>query len=415
MKKRNIRKCQKTILSVLLIALMLVISACGAANTEEGAFHVIEENTLASGTSSSENISSGSSSSENSPSEKGSSENGPSENGSSENISNEEEQGSTAEVVIEDGSADSESADSPDGDSADEGGESSGEDAAIVYAGEAFTKSVFAAGGNSLYVCGIRDGEYFFGYMEQEGDRFEEFSLDMDENMRAFNMYVDEENQCHILWFSTESVTVNGQELESIDYEKSCITVIDGAGNILKNIDTTEFFREEQMRPNSFVADRKGNYWFEDGAQLVSLSPEGELNEKVDCPGTVENVGIGAGGLIYAIYHEEGSRYLGNILDDGAFYREDQLPDVNSNYSYMAPGTKGVDLLIYHQSEGVYGYDRNTRKQVVKAEVLPITGEDVSGYGFLADGRLCLMSSGTDGTIMFYYIHTTGVFYSSLG
>lgn len=71
----------------------------------------------------------------------------------------------------------------------------------VPYQGEAFTKSVFAAGGEEIYLCGIKsDGTYFLGCMEEEDDVFREFEVSMDEGMRAFNMAVDAQGNCHILW-----------------------------------------------------------------------------------------------------------------------------------------------------------------------------------------------------------------------
>lgn len=79
MKKKNTRKQQRTVLSILLSCLFLLLSACGTANSNEDKLPVIEENTLVSGTSFSENSSS----------EYATVENGSSENTSAESISDE--------------------------------------------------------------------------------------------------------------------------------------------------------------------------------------------------------------------------------------------------------------------------------------------------------------------------------------
>ncbi|MCD8325416.1 MAG: hypothetical protein LUC90_01680 [Lachnospiraceae bacterium] len=325
-----------------------------------------------------------------------------------------EEQSSSAVSNLDENNSASENSDSEEKgtekaavDGEDESGSASGSDVSVVYAGENFTKSILAVGGSSLYVCGIRNDEYFFGYMEQEEDCFEEFTLNVSEGMRAYNMYVDSDDQCHILWFATEMVSLNGQELESVSFEESCITIIDSSGSILKCIDTTEFFQEEQAIPVSFAVDRKGNYWFGEGTRLVSISSEGSLNEKVECTDTVETVGVGASGLVYAVVRQEdGTRYLGNIFDDGTFQEEPSLPDAGSSYSCIAPGADEVDVMVYHLTAGVVAYDRNTTKRMIIEEELPVTGESVIGYGFLADGRLCLMSYDADGNMVFYYMDT---------
>lgn len=91
--------------------------------------------------------------------------------------------------------------------------EVSNKSAIVSYAGENFVKSVFAVGNTMLYVCGIKaDDEYFYGCMQKEEDIFKEFTMEMDEGMRAFNMVVDEQGRCHILWMSVEKYEEGDQK-----------------------------------------------------------------------------------------------------------------------------------------------------------------------------------------------------------
>ena len=52
----------------------------------------------------------------------------------------------------------------------------------------------------------------------------------------------------------------------------------------------------------------------------------------------------------------------------------------------------------------MYDTGINSVTQRIKASDLPVSGQDVSGYGFLGDGRLCLLAAGADGKNIFYYI-----------
>ena len=145
----------------------------------------------------------------------------------------------------------------------------------VRYAGDPFIKSVFATGSDMLYISGIKsDGEPFLGYMEREADVFTEFTVDMDEGMRPFNMTVDEQGRCHILWMSVEKGEMDGQSFDYITYEKSIITVIDNKGNKEKTINVSDVFSEEIKRPTSFAVDSAGNYYFENEKIIQTLQQE---------------------------------------------------------------------------------------------------------------------------------------------
>lgn len=89
----------------------------------------------------------------------------------------------------------------------------------VIYAGEEFTKSVFSAGGGMLYVYGIKeDGTFFLGGMETEEDTFREISVSMPADMRAVNMFVDEEGNCHTFWLKVEESEIGGQKLRLKNY-----------------------------------------------------------------------------------------------------------------------------------------------------------------------------------------------------
>lgn len=120
--------------------------------------------------------------------------------------------------------------------------EVSNKSAIVYYAGENFVKSVFAVGSNMLYVCGIKaDESYFLGCMQKEEDVFQEFTVEMDECMRAFNIVVDGQGRCHILWMSVEKYEAGDQSVDRITYEKSSITIVDNKGKLEREIDCSNY------------------------------------------------------------------------------------------------------------------------------------------------------------------------------
>lgn len=180
------------------------------------------------------------------------------------------------------------------------------------YAGEEFVKSIFATGGDMLYVYGMHtEGDYFLGCMKQESDVLQEFQVDMQENLRPFNMFVDESGQCHILWMSVEKCELDGQSFDRITYEESFITIVDNEGQCVKEINVSDLFSAERGRPSCFVADNRGNYYFENGKEIVQIGRDGTLGEVVCCEGWIEGIGIGKSGSLYCTYQKDnGDRLL---------------------------------------------------------------------------------------------------------
>ncbi|HKM35430.1 MAG TPA: hypothetical protein VJY54_11890 [Lachnospiraceae bacterium] len=281
----------------------------------------------------------------------------------------------------------------------------SNEAVTVSYKGEDFRKSVFAVGGDKIYICGIKsDGQYFLGCMNKEEDLFYEFSIEIPENMRAFNMTVDNQNRCHILWMSIEKITLDNQCFDRITYEQSYITIMNAKGETETQIDVTPIFMKEQRRPFCFIIDREGNYYFENGKEIVKLLSDGSMVSNIVCPGQIDGIGIGRTGVVYCTYENEDRKDMLGKLDQDVFVScEVSLPDNNAIYANISPGTDS-EALLYNKDGGVYVYDdvSNVIELRISQGDLPIYGEEVVGYGFLEDGRLCLLTQ--NGETVFYYI-----------
>lgn len=275
---------------------------------------------------------------------------------------------------------------------------------AISYAGEDFIKSVFAAGGNMLYVYGIKpNGNYFLGCMQKEGDIFQELDVDMDEDMRAFNMVIDKQNRCHILWMSVEKDVFNGQSFDRITYENSKITIVSSEGKLEKKIDVSGVFSSEQSRPLCFAVDADGNYYFENGKKIVQILPDGTQGKVIACDGIIEGMGTGKSGAIYCIYHKEsGARELARLEDGNIHPCNVELPNADAIYSGVYAGTDS-ELLLFNKDSGILAYDDEEVEIRVSGAELPVSRSMINGYGVLSDGRTCIMTQ-AEGTAIFYYI-----------
>lgn len=278
--------------------------------------------------------------------------------------------------------------------------------ATVFYEGNDFKKSVFTVGGEMIYICGLKlDGKFFLGGMKKEENTLQEFPIEMPANMRVFEMAVDNQGRCHMLWMSIEKIIINDESLDQITFKKSYITIVNSNGDVENTIDVTDIFLQEQHRPYCFIVDQDGNYYFENKKEIVILNQDGSPNSRVTCNGYVEGIGCGKSGMVYGTYYDENNNDMIGRLENNAFVPCDvTLPNVNAIYANINAGTD-TELLLYNLEGGIYTYasDKNVVEQRVQGKELPVSGQDVSSYGFLGDGRLCLMTQSDEETI-FYYI-----------
>lgn len=274
----------------------------------------------------------------------------------------------------------------------------------VVYTGEKFTKSIFAVGNIVIYLCGIdENGNYFLGSMKKEESSFQKFSVDMGENMRAFNMTVDEQGKCHILWMSIEKVSIGDQIMDQITYEKSAITIVDSSGTIEETIDVSDIFAQGYQRPFCFVVDRKGTYFFENKDEIISFGKDGKLGDVISCDGQVEGIGVGKSGMVYCTYEDDNQECGLGMIEDNVFQSCGvQFPVSDALYSDIYAGTDS-ELLVFNAKSGVFVWDGTSVEARLSISDLPVKESEISSRGLLADGRLCIMDQ-SDGSTVFYYI-----------
>lgn len=283
--------------------------------------------------------------------------------------------------------------------------EVSGLEMVIPYTGEPFQKSLFAVGGEMLWLYGVKEGgSYFLGYMGKEEDVFRETDVKPGEDMRAFNMAVDSQGRCHILWMSVQKETRDGHEFDRITYDRSCITIVDGNGKTEKEIEVSGIFSEEQPRPYCLAVDGAGNYYFEKGTQLIRILPDGTQGGSFPCSSWIYGVGTGKSGSVYCSSEKEDGTAILEKLEGGELRPYGaELPGANAIYAGIYAGTD-TELLLINKDSGVFAVrdDGSIETRVSPAE-LPVTGEAMGGYGILADGRACLLGQKEEGMV-FYYI-----------
>lgn len=275
----------------------------------------------------------------------------------------------------------------------------------VSYTGEPFAKSLFAVGGEMLWLYGVKeDGSYFLGYMGKEEDVLRETDVKPGGDMRAFNMTVDSQGRCHILWMSVQKETRDGHEFDRITYERSCITIVDINGEAETEIEVSSIFSEEQPRPYCFAVDRAGNYYFEKGTQLIQILPDGSQGGSFPCSSWIYGVGTGKSGSVYCSSEKEDGTCILEKLEGGELRPCGAgLPRANAIYAGIYAGTD-TELLLINKDSGVFAVrDDDSVENRVSGTELPVTGEAMAGYGILADGRACLLGQKEEGMV-FYYV-----------
>ncbi len=281
-----------------------------------------------------------------------------------------------------------------------------GKENIVHYTGEQFAKSVFCAAQDIIYIVGQReDKSFFLGCMEADSNELRVLDVEIPEDMRAFEMCIDENGDVHILLMSVKEIALDNDYVTEMTFEKSYIWVVDREGNVYKEIDVSDIFASECVRPFCFVVDENGNYYIEKRAEILKINEAGTIATRIACDGEVVSMGFGKSGSLYCNYmNEDGKEYLGKLEQDTFAACDIILPEAQASYGYIVQGTDS-ELILYNRENGLYTYDEATNniELIMGADKMPIFGEDISGYGVLRDVRICLMTQKNNETI-FYYV-----------
>ncbi len=272
----------------------------------------------------------------------------------------------------------------------------------VTYQGENFLKSVFATGGDRLYVGGTKeDGSYFLGTMLQEENVFQELQVTIPEGMRILRMFVDKQGNCHALWMSMK-ISGEGVTASMVPtYEQCYITIVTPEGEVVKQIDLAGIFGAKIRMPYYFVTDFEGNYWIENEQQVLKISQDGKIVDRIDCGGYVEGIGVGKSGAVYVVYSsKDGKTYLGKI-DGSELSETTEIPTHPASYALIISGVDS-EVVLYNKVGGIYTFIGGALTLQVTEEDLPMGREDIYGYGMLGDGRLCLFGAEGDGMVFHY-------------
>ena len=281
--------------------------------------------------------------------------------------------------------------------------EVSEEKLAVTYQGEAFTTLTMGIGGDWIYISGrdAENGDAFLGRIEKGQSELEKITLEGMENMRAFRISVEQSGMCHVLWMGMKEKEENGQIISQLDLSQSYITTINTDGSLKQKIDIAGVVKEKSLIPYHFVADKEGNFYFDNGRTIIKVGGNGNDFTVIECYGTVECIGVGLSGQVYCTFYANETTYLGKIEADRVVICEVNMPQLVAKFAVMTAGVN-TELLLYNREGGAYGFDGSTQiQECVANKMLPASGEKVLGCGFLNDGRLCLVAQ-KEGLVFYY-------------
>lgn len=285
----------------------------------------------------------------------------------------------------------------------------SDEKATVEYAGDLFMSSYRAMGADSIYLTGYYEeptgtpanSDYFVGRLEIEDSEIREFSLDLPKDMFVLRACVDVRGRCHLLFTQKED--------NKVTYENMKILVVNQKGETEQRIDLSEYPEYEKMKTLWYwmVADGRGNYYLGNPAKLLTLDTDtGKVWLYQPEDESVEGLGIGKSGTVYGVFEDENREaYLGEIhTAEDTVVRCVELPESSSrvSFSIVQPGVS-TELLLADKGAGIWRYDGQEITLAIPMKDIMVSGQDILGMGFLADGRCCIMSY-EDDNYRFYYV-----------
>ena len=262
-----------------------------------------------------------------------------------------------------------------------------------VIQGEPFRKSVFTAGSDGVYLCGIDTiGQYFLGHVLNEEQQLRRFSCKIPDGMRVVSIVCDHTGNAHVLLMSTSKTEINGEVLDQLDYKRTEIWNIKSNGDIEEVKDVSKPLSGKiNGIPRTFYVDPDGTYYLDAGGDIIILDKDGITTSYHTMGQRVTALGQGKSGKVYVTYFgEDGIERLTCMdwMDSGI-----ELTGMEIATSKLSAG-KENELLLYNKAGGVYALaDVESKEihQLTGASTFPVSGDDVVGCDLMKDGRLCLL------------------------
>ncbi len=173
------------------------------------------------------------------------------------------------------------------------------------------------------------------------------------------------------------------------------ILALDKSGQAISRIDVSGVREEKDIFGVWMAIGADGNYYiscaYSGGSSILVVDNNGSLKEYLTLDVRLVWLGTGRSGRIYGIVYGQDGQYLAMLAENG-----EMEPCPNGEFQGMPiiidclrPGVE-CELLLGNRAYGAWAYEDGSLEQIVTAEEMPYQGQDVEGFGFLNDGRMCI-------------------------
>lgn len=173
------------------------------------------------------------------------------------------------------------------------------------------------------------------------------------------------------------------------------ILALDKSGQTISRIAVSGEEEETDIFGLCMTIGVDGNYYISymnnGGNSILVLDNNGSRKECLTLDVRLVGLGTGRSGRIYGMVYGQDGQYLAMLEENG-----EMEPCQNGEFQGMPividclrPGI-GCELLLGNGAYGAWAYGDGSLEQMVTAAEMPYQGQDVEGFGFLNDGRMCI-------------------------
>lgn len=179
------------------------------------------------------------------------------------------------------------------------------------------------------------------------------------------------------------------------DSEWTEILTLDKSGQTISRIDVSDLKEEIDSFDLCMTIGADGSYYISylhgGGSSILVLDGNGSRKEDFSLDVRLVGLGTGRSGQIYGMVYSQGGQYLAMLTEKGEMEAcpKGEFPDM-PKIKCLQPGVR-CELLLGNGTYGAWTYEAGCLEQAVTAEEMPYKGQDVYAFGFLNDGRLCIM------------------------
>lgn len=183
------------------------------------------------------------------------------------------------------------------------------------------------------------------------------------------------------------------------------ILALDKSGQMVSRIDVSDVKEEADISDLYMTIGADGSYYISymhhEGGSILVVDSNGVLKEHFAINVRIVGLGTGRSGRIYGMVYGQNGQYLAMLTENGEIEPcpNGELQGMPVIINCLRSGVR-CELLLGNGAYGAWTYEDGSLEQAVPANEMPYQGQDVEGFGFLNDGRLCITGYG-DG------VHTT--------